>query len=235
MITQRDLDIFQICPARWRLSKNSHKVQKENIYCQALKKTVFQMYSWLQEKDKFMTENQVRERWDKNFLDMGNRVDNASLAVPGWLSLFKYWEKYYLAEALMQPVGLNFEFTSNFYDVQYRVHIDLILSDKSGRYIYRQFGIDTVTSRQMYNSLGTKLEIISLEKDVGNPPTTKSYINLGTRTEETILNTSPAFIKQANSIISGVSAIIYMDAIYAAMDDRNCMGCEFNGTKKCWF
>jgi hypothetical protein len=240
MITPYEMDIFQCCRARWKLAKESGEiVLKEDDFFLALRKTIFQMYSWLQEKDRFMVDRQVRERWDKNWwaasLDEGSleQSEILSKASEGWMILENYWNKKYIEEPHLTPIGINFEFSTYQHDVHYRIHTDLVLSDPDGRFHFRQFG-NKKNDWEMYNNLSTKLEIVGLTKVLGSSPVRKSHIDLlSKRTDisEKILNVTPDYLRNSSIILNNVSMALKDKAIYAS-PSKSCANCPYKG--KCW-
>jgi hypothetical protein len=238
MIEQKELDVFQVCRTKWKLARDTHEIfQSEDDYYLAIKKTIFQMYSWLLEKEKLMTEVQVRERWDKNWwatsIENGVREQSEVLdkAATGWILLQKYWETKYLTEVNLNPVGINFEFSSYIHDVHYRIHTDLILGDKNGHFVYRQLG-GKLTEAQLYTNLSTKLEVIGLTTALKLPPLNKSHIDITSKgLVEKSLNITPDFLRQAGNIISNISLGIKEGIIYPS-PSRSCSDCLYNN--KCW-
>jgi hypothetical protein len=240
MITPYEMEIFQSCRARWKFAKENGKVDEiKNDYLSALRKTIFQMYSWLIEKDRFMTDRQVRERWDKNWwassMDEGVLEQDEILnkAADGWMTLESYWSEKYISEPSLTPVGINFEFSTYQNDIHYRIHADLVLSDKDGNFRYRQFG-SKKTDWQMYSSLGTKLEIIGLGQVLGSIPIRKSHIDLlsgKTKVDEKILTITPTYLRSSMSIIDNVSMAFKNKAIYTS-PSQSCSDCPYKG--KCW-
>lgn len=240
MITPHEMEIFQSCRARWKLAKEDGKIgEPENDYLFALRKTIFQMYSWLQEKDRFITDRQVRERWDKNWwatsMDEGTLEQDEILskAADGWMVLEDYWNRWYIGEPHLTPVGINFEFSTYQNDIHYRIHADLVLSDKDGCFYYRQFG-GKKTDWQMYNSLATKLEIVGLSQVLGHPPAKKTYIDLlskGTKADVKNLNITPAYLNRSITILNSISTALKNKAIYTS-PSQACSNCPYTG--KCW-
>jgi len=240
MITPSEIDTFQRCRALWKLSReNGLPFEEENDYLSALRKTIFQMYSWLQEKDRFMTDRQVRERWDKNWWaaateeNILQKETILNLATNGWMVLEDYWNNKYLAEPKLIPIGINFEFSVYCQNVHYRIHTDLVLSDKDGRFYYRQFG-NRKNEWQIYNNLSTKLEIFGLTEVLGCPPAKKSHIDLlskKTKISEKTLTTTPAYLHSCISTINSISMAVKNNAIYTSPSD-SCTTCPFSG--KCW-
>ncbi len=240
MITPSEIEIFQSCRARWKMAKENGEIdEKEDDYLFALRKTIFQMYSWLQEKDRFITDRQVRERWDKNWwaaaMDDGTLKQDQILdkASKGWMTLENYWSEKYIAEPHLTPVGINFEFSTYQNDIHYRIHVDLVLADKEGRFYYRQFG-GKKTDWNIYNSLATKLEILGLAKVLGHPPVRKSYIDLlskDTKIDEKGLNITPPYLRSSMTIINNISMALKHKAIYTSQS-QSCKDCPYLG--KCW-
>jgi hypothetical protein len=240
MITPREIEIFQSCRARWKLAKENGEIgEEEDDYFFALRKTIFQMYSWLQEKDRFITDRQVRERWDKNWwaasMDEGVLEQDQILdkAADGWMMLENYWSEKYIGEPHLTPVGINFEFSTYQKDIHYRIHADLVLADKDGRFYYRQFG-GKKTDWNMYNSLATKLEILGLAQVLGHPPARKSHIDLlseKTKISEKTLNITPAYLRSSMNILDNISMALKNRAIYTS-PSRSCSDCPYTG--KCW-
>jgi len=240
MITPYEMEIFQSCRAHWKLAKEKGDIiEEESNYFLALRKTIFQMYSWLQEKDRFMTDRQVRERWDKNWwatsLDEGNveQSEILSKATEGWMILEDYWANKYIKEPHLTPVGVNFEFSVYQCDIHYRIHIDLILSDPDGRFYFRQFG-NRKNNWQIYNGLTTKLEVFGLTKVLGLSPVKKSYIDLlskKTKIDEKSLNIKPDYLRNSAAILNNVSMALKDKAFYAS-PSKSCITCPYKG--KCW-
>lgn len=240
MITPYELEIFQICRAKWKLAKENGEIIKEDSrYLLALRKTIFQMYSWLQEKDRLITDRQVRERWDKNWwaasLDEGVLSQEQILekAGIGWMILENYWGEKYINEPHLVPVGVNFEFSIYPNDVHCRIHADLVLADKDGRFFFRQFG-GKQTDWQIYSSLGTKLEVLGLTEALGSPPIEKSCIDLlskKTKINEKSLIVTPTYLRNSISVINNVSMAIKEKAIYTS-PGLSCSECKYKG--KCW-
>jgi hypothetical protein len=240
MITPHEMEIFQSCRAKWKLAKeNGETTRKDSDYFLAMRRTIFQMYSWLQEKDRFMTDRQVRERWDKNWwaasLDEGNLTQDEIFekAANGWMVLEEYWADKYISEPELTPVGVNFEFSIYPHDIHCRIHADLILSDQNGRFYFRQFG-GKQTDWQIYNSLGTKLEILGLAKVLGYPPKKKNHIDLlskKTKMGEKNLTVTPAYMRSSMAVIDNVCMALKNKAIYTS-PSPSCSDCPYTG--KCW-
>jgi len=240
MITPIELETFQECQARWKFSKDARLFQQPvSDYTLALKKTIFQMYSWLQEKNRLITDRQIRERWDKNWwswaMDQGTFTQEQIMtkATDGWLTLEKYWGEIYIEEPQLMPVGINFEFSMYNYNVHYRVHIDLILANTNGEFFFRQLG-GPLTEWYLYNSLATKLEIVALAKTLDTFPIRKSHIDLTTRSQvlrQKTLQISPEYIRNATNIVNSVSSVIKNKAFYVS-PGKACEMCEYK--TKCW-
>ena len=243
MITPKEIELFQSCRARWKLAKDDRTLDTSSVntddYLVAIRRTIFQMYSWLQEKDRFMTDRQVKERWDKNWwsacLDKGELEQQEILdkALSGWITLEKYWGEVYLEETGLTPVGINFEFSTYCNDVHYRIHTDLILADRDGRFRYRQLGIKK-TEWGLYTSVATKLEIFGLTSVLGSTPIIKSHINLlaSHGIETKVLNITPAYLRNIVPIINNISSAVKEHAIYAS-PGHACGDCPY--IRKCWF
>lgn len=233
MITQRELDTFQSCRAKWHLQiANNLPLESESQYEIAIKRTVFQMYSWLQEKEKLMTETQVKDRWDRNFLACVTTDDIPSIesAANGWLMLKKFWEEKYLVEANLYPIGVNFEFSTYIYDVHYRIHIDILLADKDGNLILRQLG-SRATPWGLYSQLSTKLEVTGIAEVMNKVITKKSNISIS-KADDVTINITPQYYKSCSSIIASISRDIRDRAIYASPGSK-CDSCPV--ADKCWF
>ena len=234
------MEIFQTCRAKWKLAKAKGEVtRKDTRYFLALRKTLFQMYSWLQEKDRYMSDRQVRERWDKNWwsasLDEGvlSQEEILDRATSGWMVLEDYWGKKYIEEPHLTPVGINFEFSIYPNDVHCRIHADLVLADKKDRFCFRQFGGKQI-DWQIYNSLGTKLEILGLAEALDRPPVEKNYIDLlskKTKIDEKNLIVTPAYLRSSMRVINNATMAIKEKAIYTS-PSNSCPQCEYAG--KCW-
>jgi len=239
-ITQQDLKIFQQCRARWYLASGAERSDptEDDYYLQALKKTIFQMYVKLQEKNRLMTDRQVRQRWDKNWwvaaLDRGSLSNKEILerTTQGWLVLEKYWDKWYIEEINIIPIGINLDLTYYNNDVKYKIHTDLILAAKDGSYQLRQFGGKT-NEWELFVGIDTKLETTGLGYTMRATPKLKTHIDILSSTEPIAkqLNIDDNYCKKATQLIDSTSSDIAHQILYASPSNA-CGSCPFKG--KCW-
>lgn len=232
MITQDDLNIFQSCRLRWKLSKEAHApLVQPSPYYTAIKCTILQMYAWLQEKDKLLSELQIRDRWDKNWWTENNlepTKENSAKAISGWLTIRNFWENFYLAEPYLTPIATNFEFSTYIHNVHFRVHADVILTTKNGEFTIRQFGIKK-THNQLFHSLSTYLELVGCIDTLGVSNVSKSYINISSdKPTEILLNPPKTFINQAQIYLADISRSIYNNVFYPS-PTQGCSSCPFAG------
>lgn len=231
MINQDDLNTFQSCRLKWKLSQElGIPTCKQDPYLIAIKRTIFQMYTWLQEKDKLMSEIQIRERWDKNWITDGlNPQTDSNIinkAISGWQTVRNFWENYYLTETYLTPIATNFEFSTYIHEVHYRIHADIILVTKKGDFTLRQLGPRRAYA-SLYNLLDTKLELIGCAKTLNVPTLTKSYVNIqSTSPNEITLQPTQGFIDYAQATMDDVSRSIANHIFYAS-PNPGCSSCQF--------
>ncbi len=240
MITPKELNIFQKCRLQWKFSKKEDFISLPilNSYQLAIKKTVFQMYTYLQEKHKLLSLKQIKDRWDKNWYlealkeKICTNPEILDHTVNGWLLLENYWNKYYIQESLI-PVGINFEFSTFIYNIHYRIHIDLAFVDEEKKFHYRQFSL-AKNEWEIYNHLSTKLEIVGLNDCLKVSPINLRYFDLESRKTELLernLNISPDYFHNSKMIITDISSSIKNEVIYPCISEE-CRACKYN--KQCW-
>ncbi|RLF68140.1 MAG: hypothetical protein DRN26_00280 [Thermoplasmata archaeon] len=248
MISSFDLDVFQYCRAKWKLAKAANEIPSpadiiQDDYTYSIRKTIFQMYSWLQEKGKLITDKQVRSRWDKNWyqkaLDSGKYAGDELLrkTANGWKTLEKYWGDIYIQEATLEPIVINMEFNFYLHNILFRPHIDILLASPKEGIIVRSIGGPT-TAQILHNSLASKLLIVALEKTLNRSVDLLSHVNIllppGTCALRQV-NIDRTYRKRALAAIQDVSISIKNDAIYGIMpwDSRQCDSCKYK--RKCWY
>jgi len=174
LINSYEMELFQRCKARWKFNNDKRIGLIPDFYLDpylsAIRKTIFQCYAWLQEKNKLMTDTQLRERWDKNWwmwcldnkekypLEQKELMDKAA---DGWTIVGKIWEDIYLANPQSMPIGVNFEFSHYQKNALFRVHVDVVTADPKKGITFIELGTKT-TARDLYCSLKTKLESVAL-------------------------------------------------------------------------
>jgi len=232
MITQNDLNVFQSCRRKWKYSQLlSHDLNPPNPYIVAIKRTIFQMYVWLQEKNKLMSENQARERWDRNWWTDSSVNEEAAKefafqGVNGWLTVRNFWEKFYLSETYLTPIAVNFEFSTYIQQVHYRIHADVILVTKTGEFTLRQLGPKR-THSSLYDALETRLEFIGCMQTLNIDTLNKSYVSLQTTTPQEILLQPPkTFLEFSHTVINDISRSIANNIIYSS-PNPGCSSCPF--------
>lgn len=240
MVTPAELEVFQTCPALWKLTRQDggFAAHIESDYILALKKTLFRMYAWRMSNDKPMRYESVREQWDKNWwankLDEGdqNQAELMDMAAKGWMWLEKYWGEIYIQETNLHPISINFEFSLYQNELHHRIHVDLLLADNDQRITVVNFS-ERKTEWALYNSLATKAQIVALTTGLTIPPVKMLYYDLTAKDIKfKNLNISPKYLREAQKVVGHVSQMIRNEAIYTS-PSRHCSSCPYKG--KCWF
>jgi hypothetical protein len=241
LITPTDIEIYQHCPARWKLRKQFPiEEYKYSEYIQAIRKTIFSMYSWQMSSGRCMKLSSVRERWDQNWwlIESSKKKDRSQIqvfdtAANGWMIIQKYWANIY-KEYPAIPVGINFLYTYQLDNLGFRIEYDIMLADKAGDITYIQLG-KPITEWQLYTSLKTKLEVVCLADTIGKPPVHMKYIDVISRKQsylEKIINIDDNYINQAKKIISMTASYMKDNVVYSSPSD-SCKKCPAKG--KCWY
>lgn len=244
MITPSDLELFQKCRAKWQLSKSNREDvlsnRQQSEYLRALTRTLYRMYAWRMSNNKPMTRHAIREHWDQNWwageLDKGDRENKDILnkAANGWQLLEKYWARVYKQELDLLPIGVNFEFNTYIDHILFTTHIDVALSDPEGKITFVEFG-PAQLEWQLYTSLGTKLQVVTLASSLDKPPVAKKYIDLTSRKTDFIektLNISDEYYQNASKLVANVTQDIRSGVIYCTPSSE-CTDCPYG--KECWF
>jgi len=239
------MESFQRCKARWNFN-NEKQIgllpdYYQNPYLSAIRKTIFQAYMWLQEKNKLMTDTQLRERWDKNWwmwsLDNKNKfpIEQSELlekATNGWTLIGKIWEDIYLANPLSIPVGVNFEFSHYHKNTLFRVHMDIVTADPKKGITFFELGTKT-TARDLYCSLKTKLEAVALYQSFGRLNLRKIHIDITSNKQAIAINPlgfSKEYLQSAALIIDTVALSVRSKGIWTSPGPQ-CQECPY--FKKC--
>lgn len=237
-----ELEVFQQCRARWKLGRDNITPPELDSFTAAMRKTIIQMYSWVFDPyHHHMTYESTKERWDRNWWNVAmkeEQLDQREIfekAAKGWIALEQYWGEIYLQEDA-RPVAIDFECDSEFNDVIYRVHYDLIMIDKDDRVIIKEIGRKK-NEWKMYSSVITKLELVSLEQIIGKAPAEKIFIDLAPKSRkrgymERHLKADKEYMRQARRTIGSISRDIARDIVYASPGDH-CQKCTCR--KDCWF
>jgi hypothetical protein len=241
IIASEELEIYQSCPARWKLLDQYPFIQPQpSDYIQALKKTIYNMYAWLMSNNRFISKKSAQAYWDHIWWEKGMNDDSVKdkkqifqSAADGYLLLEKFHTNIYKNPDYL-PAGINFDFNYKNNHIDYKVHLDLILSNKDGRITYMELG-GKRSEWQIFTSLATKLEIAGLVQTLEKPPIRKLHIDLAshkTNYKETVLQITPEYVADAERTIVSVSDSISNNAIYTSWSE-SCKTCLVAG--KCWY
>jgi hypothetical protein len=240
IILPHELETFQACPARWKLrDKFPLTITEPSDYIFALKRTVFRMYAWQMSNNKHMSPKSVRDYWDQQWWASGMQdetKDNTEVferAANGWMLLERFYHNIYTRDGVL-PVGVNFGFNLEIGTIDYKIHLDLILSDRDGIIEFIELG-GKRSEWQIYTSLATKLEVCGLTNILQAPPSKKIHLDFSSKKTDyvqKILNLTPEYTADATELIACVSDIIQSDTIHASWSD-SCKTCPAAG--KCWY
>ena len=237
-----ELEIFQQCRARWKLGRDTIEPPELDDFTAAMRKTIIQMYSWVfDDRHKHMKYESAKERWDRNWWHVAMKrkdLDQREVfekAAKGWMALEQYWGEVYMQEDAW-PVSIDSAYDAQFFDVVYQVHYDLILVDKDNRIIIKQIG-KKKNEWQLYSSIISKLELVTLEQTSGRIPAEKIFVDLAPKSRtrgyiERHLKPDQKYMRQARKTIDGISRDIWREVIYASPGDH-CKKCECKAD--CWF
>ena len=237
MITPKELELFQHCPAKWQLAKTNQVSLGEppNDYVRALKRIIYRMYAWKMSNNKPMPKESVRNYWDKNWktesADEHEVARNLDQAAKGWLVLEKFWWEFY-TERNYTPIGVNYEFSHDFNGLHIRVHSDLTLVDEDDNIVFVEI-CEPKTEWEIFTSLATKAEVLAFTEKI-DKPTTKIFLELNKDSNEIKVKefkVTTDYIGKAEASLIPVAVATRHGGIYAS-PSSDCKDCPFRG--QCW-
>lgn len=240
IILPHELEIFQSCPALWKLQDQFPvSIPTPSAYTVALKNTIYRMFGWQMSNNRYLAPASVRDYWDQQWWATGirdetkNNVEVFNKAANGWILLEKFYHNIYTRKSWL-PIGVNFETNWQVGNIDHRIHFDLILADRDGTIELIELG-GKRSEWQMYTSLITKVQTCGFTKIFQAPPARKLHIDLVSRETnylQKVLNLTPEYISDSMRILSSVSKALQTNNVYASWSD-SCKTCPAAG--KCWY